>query len=53
MSWDTRIARRRGTVSDVGSKEGERYSISLSEGEAMVGFKICDCSEKPSGGFTM
>lgn len=36
MSWDTRMARKRGTVRDEGSKEGERYSISSSEGEAMT-----------------
>ena len=36
MLWDTRIARNRGTVSDEGLNEGERYSTSSSEGKAMT-----------------
>lgn len=43
---DTRIARKRGTVNDEGLNEGERYSISSSEGKAMIasGYGIADKS---------
>ena len=38
MSCDTRMARSLGIVNTDGSKEGDRYSISVSEAEAITGY---------------